>query len=92
MDCVRQVIWYKDDGTPSKTWNCTNTGCVAGSSGSMTLTVFTKEDVSDLSPVSDCKYGDTVKLEKLSGYAFAVYEMAILGKLGNLLTVVLYIV
>ena len=52
-----------------------------------TLTVSTEGAVSDLSPVSDCKYGDVVKLDSVGGTSndmFAVYEIAIVGKSGKL--------
>ena len=90
MYCVEQVILYLSDGTPFLTWICTDTDCsycVGSWCSYYTLTVSTEEDVSDLSPVSDCKYGDTVKLEKVRGDSyFSVYEIAIVGKPGNLYT------
>ena len=87
VHCVRQVIRYKNDGTHYKTWTCTETDC-SKCEGTRchkyTLTVSTKEDVSDLSPVSDCKYGDTVKSEKDDGDKMVVNEIAIVEKPGNL--------
>ena len=86
MDCVQHVIWYHKSN-PYQTWTCTKTSCkcVGTYCELYTLTVSTEGAVSDLSPVSDCKYGDTVKLEKVSGYheKFAVYEIAIVGKPGK---------
>ena len=85
--CIEQVIWYRNDGTPFLTWTCTDTdcsNCVGGACNYYTLTVSTEGAVSDLSPVSDCKYGDTVKLERVDGSSFNVYEIAIVGKSGNL--------
>ena len=87
MFCVKQLIWYRNDGTPVFTWTCTETdcsNCVGEYCSIFTLTVSTEEDVSDLSPVSDCKYGDTVKLERVDGNGFYVREIAIVGKSGNL--------
>ena len=86
--CVQQVIWYFSDGT--RTWTCTDTDCsncvdYSDHCNYYTLTVSTKEDVSDLSPVSDCKYGDTVKLERVVGSSgLTVYEIATVGKSGKL--------
>ena len=90
--CVQQMIWYSRDGisTPYMTWTCTDTDCshcVCGSNcvgysdycSYYTLTVSTEGAVSDLSPVSDCKYGDTVKLERVYGW-FRIYEIVIIGK------------
>ena len=86
--CVQQVIRYRSDGTPLLTWTCTDTdcyNCVGDYCNDYTLTVSTKEDVSDLSPVSNCKYGDTVKLERVSGSdQFSAFEIAIVGQPGNL--------
>ena len=86
--CIEQVIWYRNDGTPFLTWACTDTDCskCVGSDycSQFTLTVSTEKDVSDLSPVSDCKYGDTVKLERVIGTGIGVKEIAITGKSGNL--------
>ena len=87
MYCVEQVIWYRSDGTPATTWTCTDTdcsNCVGSSCSTYTLTVSTEGAVSDLSPVSDCKYGDTVKLERVGGGGVGVYEMGIVGKSGKL--------
>ena len=88
--CVEQVIRYTTDGTPVILWTCTDTdcsNCVGGACSYYTLTVSTEGAVSDLSPVSDCKYGDTVKLERVSGAGFNVNEMGIVGKSGKLNTV-----
>ena len=66
---------------------CTDTDCskcVGDYCSSYTLTVSAEGAASDLSPVSDCKYGDTVKFEKFSGHSFRVYEIAIVGKSGKL--------
>ena len=73
-------------GTPYLTWTCTNTDCnkcVGDDCSYYTLTVSTEGTVSDLSPVADCKYGDTVKLERANGQGFAMYEIAIVGKSGK---------
>ena len=89
VHCVEQVVWYRNDGTPMISWTCTDTdcsNCVGFFCYKYTLTVSTEGAVSDLSPVSDCKYGDTVKLEKVVGTSFNVYEIAIVGKPGKLYT------
>ena len=89
--CVEQVIWYMSNGNPYMSWTCTDTDCSncvsKGGCRSFTLTVSTDEAVSDLSPVSDCKYGDTVKLEMVDGASFVMYEIGIVGKSGKLNTV-----
>ena len=98
VDCVEQVIWYNSDGTPYLTWFCTDTDCSncvsKGGCSSYTLTVSIEGAVSDLSPESDCKYGDTVKLERVSyshSPSFGVREIAIVGKSGKLPFIKIYI-
>ena len=82
------MIWYNIDGTPHLTWTCTDTDCSKCEGdycSDFTLTVSTEGAVSDLSPVSNCKYGDTVKLERVVGSdQFSVFEIAIVGQPGNL--------
>ena len=90
--CVQQVIRYNSDGTPNLTWTCTDTdcsNCVGSFCSYYTLTVSTEGAVSDLSPVSDCKYGDTVKLGRVAGM-IRVYEIAIVGKPGKLPFIKIY--
>ena len=86
--CVERYIWYESSGIPSLSWTCTEddcSNCVGGWCSSYTLTVSTEGAVSDLSPVSDCKYGDTVMLERTDGGTqMIVFEVAIVGKSGNL--------
>ena len=87
IHCVKTVIWYLKTGDPHLTWTCTEedcSNCVGNECSDFTLTVSTDETVSDLSPVSDCRNGDTVKLERIDGgSAFGVYELAVTGKQGN---------
>ena len=68
-----------------RTWRCTKndcSNCEGTGCSDFTLTVSTEGAVSDLSPVSDCKYGDTVKLEKIDGGIFHLLEIAIVAKQG----------
>ena len=84
--CVEQVIKYRSTGTPILTWTCTKddcSNCVGDYCNYYTLTVSTEGAVSDLSPVSDCKYGDNVKLEKNVGTGFSVYELAVIEEQGK---------
>ena len=85
--CVQQVIWYEyRDGTSHLTWTCTNTdcnNCVGNYCIRYTLTVSTKEAVSDLSPVSDCKYGDTVKLKRVDSGSLPFIKINKLHNLHN---------
>ena len=90
--CVEQVIWYRYDGTTYFTWTCTDIDCSKCKGRYCSLyTVSTEGAVSDLSPVPGCKYGDTVKLERDGGYNLSLNEIAIVGKPGNLYTVLVHI-
>ena len=77
---------YSSSGIPDLTYTCTETDCsnCVGDQycSDFTLTVSTEGAVSDLSPVSDCKHGDTVKFEKVTRGGFGLYEIAIVGKPG----------
>ena len=88
VHCVEQVMSYWSDGTPLLTWTCTDADCskcVGDYCNIITLTVSTDKAVSDLSPISDCKYGDTVKLEfRIGELTVSMYELAIAGKPGKL--------
>ena len=84
--CVEQVIKYRSTGAPFLTWTCTKddcSNCVGTYCSHYTMTVSTEGAVSDLFPVSDCKYGDTVKLEKNVGTGFSVYELAVIEEQGK---------
>ena len=94
--CVQHLKLYWPSGDPVFTLTCTYSDCnkCEGSYCDLyTLTVSTEEDVSDLSPESDCKYGDTVKLDRVSiiSGGFGVNELAILGKSGKLPFIKIYI-
>ena len=68
-------------------WTCTKEECRLhlSTSNIFTLTVSTDEtETSNLPSLSDCKYGETVKLEKKSYYyQLNVNEIWIIGKLGR---------
>ena len=73
-----------DAVNPWLTWTCTDqndcNNCVGNTCFAMTLTVSAKETVSDLTPVSDCKYGDSVKgMYQLSG-SIDLSEFVVIGK------------
>ena len=83
------MIWYDRNGDSRFTLTCADKDCSdcegRDCNKDFIMTVSTEEYVSDLSPVSDCKYGDTVKIERVSGGdRFSVFEIAIVGKPGNL--------
>ena len=87
LNCIQQVIWYYDSN-PRNTWTCTSTDCSScegrGCSNLLLTTSAEKTSSDNLPLTSDCRYGDTVKLEKVSGSSFGVYEIAITGKQGEI--------
>ena len=84
VHCVQRVLRYRDSDDLWQTWICPESGCscVGRYCSAFTLTVSTEGASTDLSPVSDCKHGDTVKYERVSGDVGA-YEMVIIGLKGT---------
>ena len=84
IHCVQQVLRYDDSDAPWQTWTCSDDGCscVGQYCSYFTLTVSTEGTAQYVPPVSDCKYGDSVKYEKNSGGA-GLAEMVIIGKKGK---------
>ena len=85
---MNQIEWYNKDGSPRNTWTCSQTGCTV-CEGHYCIRYFLKvssvgAEPDNLPSVTDCKYGDTVKLEGPSGDGFAVREIAIIGKQGEI--------
>ena len=84
--CVQEVHRYSSSSYPSQNWTCSENGCsdcVGNPCNDLTLTVSNEGAVSNLPSISDCRYGDTVKLERNDAGEFAVYELAIIAKEGN---------
>ena len=84
--CVEQAQEYYDNGSARHTWTCSNTDCsnCEGSECSdYSLTVSTKE--TELYPVLDCKYGDTVKLQ-YRGRTLWVHEISMTGEKGDIIS------
>ena len=79
-------MWYSNIGNTFRSWTCNDSdcrNCKGNGCSYFSLTVSTEGAVSDLSPVSDCKLGDTVKLVKNGGNEFAVSEIVAIGKEGT---------
>ena len=86
IHCVQQVVWFNLDGSAYLTWNCTSDSCITcggNSCSDFTLTVSNGGAALDLSPISDCMFGDTVKLVESKAGGFGVYEIVILGRRGK---------
>ena len=88
--CVDQVMRYYSDGNPCLTWTCSQTDCTDCEGkgrycNRYSLTVSSVRAVPDNLPsVTDYRYGDTVKLAKIDSYSFEAYEIAIIGKKGEI--------
>ena len=85
--CIHQVIRYHSDGSPYYTWTCSNTDCSTceGDSLCSTFSLTTsieRPSSDDLPLIPDCKYGDTVTLERVNGGSFWVSEIAVTSKQG----------
>ena len=85
--CVEEVIWYYDSGTPVNTWTCSDSDCsicVGYHCADFPLSVRIEGAGTDLSSVLNCRYGDTVKLERKDGSEHLnVVEISIIGKTGT---------
>ncbi|KAL5250583.1 hypothetical protein ACHWQZ_G016345 [Mnemiopsis leidyi] len=84
VNCVKQVIRYYNDGTPILTWTCNGNNCSyckgKGNCESFILKVSTKGAEYGLPPVSVCRYGDTVELERVVDNELTVVEIAVIGE------------
>ena len=88
LNCIHQVILYNVHRTPYRTWTCNSTDCSSNctsySCNNFPLTISAERTSSDGLPlIEECKYGDAVKIESVSGSYFGVYEIAITGKQGE---------
>ena len=89
IHCVQKVMRYKSNGTVYQNWTCTENDC-STCTGSychfFDVRVSAEGEGLDVPPFSDCRYGDTVKLEKVGGTlsdGFKVPEIAIVGWQGR---------
>ena len=83
--CISKVIRYDNIGLEYQSWTCNKTNCDACVSlycddSKLTVSI---SDSSTLTPISDCKHGDTVTLARTGPTGFWVYEIAILSKPGE---------
>ena len=80
---MSRVVWYNSDGTPHLGWTCSNLDCSTceGSSCQVYSLIVSSEGAStdDRTPISDCRYGDSVKLEMKNSGIFTVREISISG-------------
>ena len=92
--CIDYVIEYEPDGTNQFRWDCSKDDCsdckFKNSGGrdacrNILLKVTTTDTSLGLPQLSDCKYGDNVKIQRVSGNRdiITVAEVAIFVKKGN---------
>ena len=85
VHCVYQVINLDHVGNTYRSWTCYENHCsaCAGSNCHVitAMTVCIEGAVSGPPPHSDCKYGDTVKLD--GQHSFHLYELAVTKKPGD---------
>ena len=84
VHCVQQVIMFDSYGNSLITWTCSESDCgdCTDVNSNLLLTVSIEGAAPYLSSISDCRFGDTVKVE--SNNAFGVNEIAIIEKKGKL--------
>ena len=92
MHCVQEVLRYMKEKKLQMTWTCLSNGCTCEGHKDCSifiLTVYKEVAAPDNVPsVPGCKYGDTVKLERIPNDAkdyFSVYELAIVARQGEMI-------
>ena len=89
LSCVERVVWYLSySGNPAATWTCTGTDCSRCEGYSywcryLILTVSTVISTDSIPQPTDCRLGDTIRLER-TGHSFGVPELAVIGKQGEI--------
>ena len=96
--CVEKVMYLQTDSSLDLTWSCTQADCstclAEGDEWNFckhfSLTVYEEKVPGEkFGLVSDCKLGDTVKLERIHPPGrFNVNEIAIFGKQGKITKVI----
>ena len=86
LSCIERVVWYWSDGDPGITFTCTGTDCsrCKGYCRRYTLTVSTVISTDSIPQPTDCRLGDTVRLEGTDGISFLVDELAVIGEQGEI--------
>lgn len=86
IHCVEKVFTYLRNGSVELSYPCTSTSCSC-KPGVYDWCILFQLTVSiqgaspnNLPPETNCKYGDTVTLEKTYRSSFSVYELAVVGK------------
>ena len=84
--CIAKGVWIDENEGVKRFWTCSSTDCskCEGSCDKISITVSIEGAAPDtLPPVSHCRYGDTVKIQKNIGINLEIYEFAIVEKHGK---------
>ena len=93
--CVEHVIEFNPDGTNQLKWTCSQDNCNQCEDGtqeqnchifSLTVNIESEDPSYDYPSQTNCKNGDTVKLERLDlsrKDTFTVAEIAVFGQKGE---------
>jgi hypothetical protein len=85
IHCVKQFVVYYQDGKAWQTWSYSY-GSFTCKGSSCSLYSFTVTATAQNLPIPpDCKYGDTLKFERVSGNLVVLTEISIAGKEGEIL-------
>ena len=96
VHCVHQVIWlqgaHNDQVTTLFTWTCNSNDCnvclegvAFPCSGYQLTTSVERTSSGGLTPIANCKHGDTVRFAKVQdSTSLMIYEFAIIGKPGEI--------
>ena len=81
--CVHRVVWYRWSNELHLGWTCSQTGCPCTDGDFCDRFDLTVSSVGTmprgLLNGSNCKYGDTVMLEKINAGEIGIYEMTFTG-------------
>ena len=85
--CVHRAARYRKGNDLQLAWTCSQTGCPCTDGDFCDRFTLTVSNVGTmpggLLNGSNCKYGDTVMLERKDGEKFGVYEMTLTGYLAG---------
>ena len=84
--CIAKGVWIDENEGVKRFWTCSSTDCSTceDSCDKISMTVSIEGAAPDtLPPVSDCRYGDTVKILKTDGAGMRINEFAIVEKHGK---------
>ena len=87
LHCVQSVVEFNSKGSRERTWTCCSTNCnrcVGELCDTYPLTVSTDTSTSSLPLLPDCRWGDTVRVQRAELGSLSIYELAVIGKSGEI--------